>query len=297
MDLAWLEDFVALADTGNFSRAAVRRHVTQPAFSRRVRALEQWVGVALFDRTAQGARLTPAGEQFGRGAPDLVRALTDLRRDARDVGGRETATLHFAATHALSFTFFPGWLRVAEQRAAVGPVRLISDSVQACEELMLAGHVQFVLCHDHSLVPSRLAAMPFTSIGVGEDALVPLAAPDPQGRPRWSLDGGAAAIPLLAYTTESGLGRILAAHRFEARVPALRPVFSGHLAATLLGMAREGRGVAWLPASLAAGDVASGTLVRAGGGDWDVPLAIRLFRSIAQQSLAAERFWKHLASS
>ncbi|WP_164666734.1 helix-turn-helix domain-containing protein, partial [Pseudomonas viridiflava] len=54
MELVWLEDFNALAESGNFSRAADARHVTQPAFSRRIRALESWVGVELFERTAKG---------------------------------------------------------------------------------------------------------------------------------------------------------------------------------------------------------------------------------------------------
>ena len=61
MDLDWLRDFLALADERNFSRAADARHVTQPAFSRRIRALEDWIGAPLFERNAQGATLTPAG--------------------------------------------------------------------------------------------------------------------------------------------------------------------------------------------------------------------------------------------
>ena len=58
MNLIWLEDFLALASTGNFSRAAEERHMTQPAFSRRIRALEEWLGVVLIDRTTHPAALT-----------------------------------------------------------------------------------------------------------------------------------------------------------------------------------------------------------------------------------------------
>ncbi len=296
MELAWLEDFVALSESGNFSRAAEARHVTQPAFSRRIRSLEDWVGTPLFERTAQGTHLTPAGEQFARGAAGLVRGFTDLRRDAREAGGRETATLHFAATHSLSFTFFPGWLRAVEQAAAVGPVRLVSDSMQACEELMLQGQSQFVLCHHHPIAPSRLEGAGFASRAVGKDSLVPLTAPDAEGRPLWSLDADQDDLPLLAYSAESGLGRIVAANRFDQRAP-LHPVFSAQLAATLLGMARGGSGIAWLPTSLAADDVARGSLVPAGGPDWAVPVGIRLFRPTARQSVAAERFWTHLPAA
>jgi DNA-binding transcriptional LysR family regulator len=294
MELDWLIDFVALNETGNFSRAAELRHITQPAFSRRIRALEDWVGTPLFERTAQGTRLTPAGTQFARGTPGLVRTITDLRRDAREVGGRETATLHFAATHSLSFNFFPGWLRRVEQETAVGPVRLVSDTMQACEELMLQGQSQFVLCHHHPMAPSRLESPAFASLYVGEDSLVPLVAPDAEGHPRWRLDAEADELPLLAYSAESGLGRIVTANRFDRRAPALETAFSAQLAATLLGMARGGSGIAWLPASLAADDLARGNLVPAGGEDWAIPVGIRLYRPAARQSAAAERFWSHL---
>jgi hypothetical protein len=93
MELAWLEDFIALVEAGNFLRAAERRYITQPAFSRRIRALEAWVGAPLFDRTPT-VHLTPG---------DLAPPLSWSR------GGTESAlesaeTLHFAATHALSLT-------------------------------------------------------------------------------------------------------------------------------------------------------------------------------------------------
>jgi len=64
LELVWLEDLSALAEYGSFVRAAEARHVTQPAFSRRVRSLENWMGVELFVRTPQGATLTEAGRQI-----------------------------------------------------------------------------------------------------------------------------------------------------------------------------------------------------------------------------------------
>ena len=73
MEFAWLEDFLALVDFGNFSRAAELRHVTQPAFSRRIRALEDWVGVDLFERDSHPVMLTEAGRRFRPVAEELLR--------------------------------------------------------------------------------------------------------------------------------------------------------------------------------------------------------------------------------
>lgn len=56
-------------------------------------------------------------------------------------------------------------------------------------------------------------------------------------------------------------------------------------------MARQGRGVAWLPRTLVEDDLSRGELTRVGGGAWDVPVEIRLYRPRARLSAAAERFW------
>ncbi|MET0309217.1 MAG: LysR family transcriptional regulator [Sphingomonas sp.] len=295
MELAWLEDFVALAETRNFSRAAERRHITQPAFSRRVRHLEEWIGTPLFERTSTGVRLTAAGEQFDRGAADLTRRITALARETREAGGRETATLRIAATHALSFTFFPRWIREVEARGAVAPVRLISDSMAACEEMMLHGEAQFLLCHHHDAAPGRLDARGFRRFDIDEDRLTAFAAPDADGRPLWMLRGSDP-FPLLAYSAESGLGRIWAAQGFIDSLPGLDRTFSARLAATLMTMAVEGRGVAWLPESLAERDVALGRLMPAGPAETGVPLTVSIYRPAARQSPSAETFSRLIAT-
>ncbi|PWC92453.1 LysR family transcriptional regulator [Azospirillum sp. TSO5] len=303
MELSWLDDFLALVDCGNFSRAADARHLTQPAFSRRIRALEDWAGTPLFDRSAQPVTLTEAGRRFRPFADETVRRLLQGREEARLAAQSEAATLRFAATHALSLTFFPSWLRALEARARLGAITLSSDSMEACERLMLAGQAQFLLCHAHPAAAGRLDAESFRSVVVGGDRLLAVTAPDAAGRPRHLLaarenseSGESAPLPHLSYSRESGMGRILEAVRAAQSLPAaLDTVFTSHLAAVLRTLARDGRGVAWLPESLIAEDLARGTLVRAGvpAGDerWIVPVQIRLVRPRARQSKAAESFW------
>jgi len=291
MELKWLEDLAALARAGTFLRAAETRGVTQPAFSRRIRTLEDWVGAELIIRTSRGAELTPAGKEFLAGAEDLMHRIARLRRDTRALAGQDLAVLRFAATHALSFTFFPRWIRSVEQAGSSTAIRLSSDSMEACEEQMLLGQAQFMLCHHHASAPGRCNGSAFTSVVVGHDALLPCVGVV-DGSPRWSLVERHVSQPLLTYSEESGLGRILAASDIVSRLPELKSVFSGRLAATLLEMVRDGRGIAWLPETLVRHDLASGTLVRAGGPDWEIPVAIQLIRPSARQSSIVERFWR-----
>jgi DNA-binding transcriptional LysR family regulator len=293
MELSWLEDFLALANCANFSRAAELRNMTQPALSRRIRALEEWVGASLFDRTHQPVVLTEAGRVFRPSADEALRRLYQTREECREADGQAMASLRFAATHSLSLTFFPTWLRALEEGGPFGAVRLISDSLQACEQVMLQGHAQFLLCHHHPGVPGRLAADQFISRCVGHDRLLPVSAPTAGGKPRYGLPGAPGKpLPYLAYNTESGLGRIIAAAPGLVRAKSLlEPVFTSHLAAVLRAVALEGRGIAWLPFSLIEQDLQRGALIRAADEGWDIEMEIRLFRSRVRQTLAAEQFW------
>jgi len=294
MNLSWLEDFLALAASGNFSRAAQDRHMTQPAFSRRIRALEDWLGVPLFDRTTHPVALTETGEWFRATAQEILGRVARVPDEARAVAAAGSATLRFAATHALSLTFLPQWLRGLESRTPVGPIQLVSDMLQQCEAWMQQGRVQFLLCHTHCQAPGRLDSPAYRSLKVGTDTLVPVCAPDRAGRPRHVLSLRARkTVPLLAYSAESGLGRLVRA-LLGASLPQARvePVFTAHLAAVLKSMALDGRGVAWLPYSMVDAELRDKRLAEAGDAAWRLQADIRLFRPDQALAPAAEAFWR-----
>ena len=79
METKWLEDFVSLAETRSFSRSAQLRHVTQPAFSRRIQSLEAWAGTDLVNRSSYPTTLTPAGEALYSQALELLQFLHNTR--------------------------------------------------------------------------------------------------------------------------------------------------------------------------------------------------------------------------
>ncbi|VTU19506.1 LysR substrate-binding domain-containing protein [Variovorax sp. RA8] len=292
MNLIWLDDFLALAATGNFSRAADDRHSSQPAFSRRIRALEEWIGADLFDRSSQPATLTEVGEWFAGVAQELNARVARLPGDAKKIAEATSVTLRIASTHALSFTFLPRWLRSLESHTTLGPVQLMSDVLERCEALMLQSKVQFVLSHAHSKAQGALDAEPFRSALIGEDVLVAVSAPKEGGDARHQLRTGAGAVPVLQYTEESGLGRIMRAvlgRRLESL--GVQVVFTAHLASVLRTMALDGRGIAWLPQTLVEDDIGQGSLVAAASSEWAVPLEIRLYRDSQLLGKAANAFW------
>ena len=117
----------------------------------------------------------------------------------------------------------------------LGPVQLVSDVLQGCEQLMRQSKVQFVLSHAHPRAPGALDADAYRSMRIGEDRLIPVCRPDEQGSARHRLeDGKGEHVPILQYGEESGLGWIVRAvlgQRLERA--AVTVVFTAHLASVL----------------------------------------------------------------
>lgn len=302
MDLAWLEDFVAVAEEGGFSRAAEQRHVTQPALSRRIKALEEWLGAPLFERSTHMITLTAAGQSFRPVAEDVLRRVLNGREEALEAARLKAETIQFVATHALSQTFFPDWIRKVDRVRAGSAVQLVASNFAGCEKLLLEAQAHFLLTHYHPTLVTRLDTDRFQRIELNTDVLIPISAPasklTPQsGRrrkltPRYQLPGsGKIPLPYLAYHPGSGVGRIVSSFlAAKEPVAVLVPSFSAPIM-LLIDMAREGRGITWAPRSLVQSEIQSGRLIRAGGQEWDIAISICLFRSRARLTNAAEIFW------
>lgn len=293
MELVWLEDFAALAQTENFSRAATLRHISQPAFSRRIQALENWLGIPLFIRDAHRVSLTAAGQEFKVEAAALIRDIYRIRKNVMDTATKENATLLFAATHTISTTFFPRWISQHEVLGAPNDIYLTSDTLQTCEEAFIQGQVQFLLSYYH---PSDVPLQNYPHCLVGQDVLVPLCAPQNKGQPLWKLPGSSShPVRLLRYSQASGLSRILE-NIPSNKLFSQQSQFTSHLASVLFSLACEGKGIAWLPLSLAEQALKEKKLVRAGIPQWDVAIEIRLYRRLEKLHHAAENFWQSCLS-
>ncbi len=301
LDLDWLEDFLTLAEVGNFSRAAEIRSMTQPALSRHIRSLEVWAGVDLIDRSEHPIVLTKAGIKFKPLIRDITSALEAARIKALSAQEEEKATLRFACTHSLSITFFPNLINELESSLNLGPIQTMSDSFKACEELMLQRTVQFVLCYKHSSFNSKLDENNYPGITLGNDLLVPVTGINNEGNPLYSLETKEL-LPILEYTDASGLGKIMRAYFNDKKVKIKEEqtfnnravVFTAHNAFLLKTMAIKGKGIAWIPYSLVNSEIKTNKLKIAGDESWQIPLEISIFRQKIEMNIAAEKIWENL---
>ena len=111
MDLAKLNAFIAIAETGSFSLAGERLHLTQPAVSKRIASLEQQLRVRLFDRLGREIGLTEAGRALLPRAYQILGVLDDTRRALTNLNGEISGRLTLATSHHIGLHRLPPLLR------------------------------------------------------------------------------------------------------------------------------------------------------------------------------------------
>ncbi|HEX4872497.1 MAG TPA: LysR family transcriptional regulator [Nevskiaceae bacterium] len=142
MDLQLLTAFVRVADSASFSRAAEALHLSQPAVSKRVAALEQAIGQPLFDRIGRRIGLTDAGRALLPHARRVLEELEDGRRALSQIGQQVAGRLSIGTSHHIGLHRLPPVLRAYTQRYPEVDLDLhFMDSEVACEAV-LAGRLE-----------------------------------------------------------------------------------------------------------------------------------------------------------
>ncbi|GGY42210.1 LysR family transcriptional regulator [Pseudoduganella albidiflava] len=281
METKWLEDFISLVETNNFSRSAQLRHVTQPAFSRRIQSLENWLGTDLIDRTTFPTRLTPAGHVFYEQALEMLGQINGVRELLRHKRVTAQTTIDLAVPHTLSLTFVPKWITQLEED--FGPIhsRLMALNVHDAVLQLVEGGCDLLLCYHHPRQPVQLDPGRYDMLVMGREALRAYARCDRTRQPMFTLPGRKAApLPFLSYTTNAYLGRMVDLILADAR-PALHldKRYETDMAEGLKMMALEGRGIAFLPESAVTREVKQKLLAPAdAAGSWEIEMEIRLYR-------------------
>ncbi|HEY1169778.1 MAG TPA: LysR family transcriptional regulator [Verrucomicrobiae bacterium] len=108
MELHQLRYVVAVAKTGNFSRAAERCHVAQPSLSQQIQKLEDELGQRLFNRLKRGVKLTEAGESFLPRALRILEEVEAARREAEDTQALVRGTVTVGALPTIAPYLLPG---------------------------------------------------------------------------------------------------------------------------------------------------------------------------------------------
>lgn len=290
MQLKWLEDLLALQEAGSIVRAAQRRHVTHPAFGRRLRALEAWAGAPLIVREAPTLQFTAAGEAMLDAAREAITVLARVRQ----AGPREAEeeSVHIVTGRTLARTLLPTWYARMQPIFGQRKLQLSTMVVQDAMEVLETGSAEFLLIYYHVMLSTRLDPRRFTHLRIADEALIPVSCVTPEGRPMHPLSRRKA-TPWLSFAGSLAMGRLVHDHLgSHPKPPLLRAVLETDSADAAHEFVLRGFGVAWLPRSMVAADCRQGRMVEVGDRSHQVPLEVRLYRSRNPLGALAEGLWQ-----
>jgi LysR family cyn operon transcriptional activator len=145
MDLRNLRTFVAIVDAGGVHRAAARLHLTQPAISRRIHALEAELGVPLFDRIGRRVHLTSEGEDLLRRSRELLSEADSLMERAAALKTGESGILRVGATPMVIENTLAPFLSQYGRRHPGIEIQLVEDGGARLPSRLANGDIQLAL--------------------------------------------------------------------------------------------------------------------------------------------------------
>lgn len=279
METKWLEDFITLAQTKNFSKAANLRCVTQPAFSRRIQALEGWLGCELIDRGSYPTRLSAQGEVFYEQALTMLEQIRQARTIVRGGSLQSRQPIRLVVPHTLACSKAPHWVRSLKAKLADRlpdlSFQLTASNVHDAVLYFTDGASDFLVCYHHSREPIELDPSKFEVRVLGTERFAPYSAAKADGSPIYSLDPLAPLpVPYLSYSKHAYLSKMTDIAMESGPLFLKKSLFETDMSESLKSMCEAGLGVAWLPESA----VATGSGLCKIPGPYFTDMEVRLYR-------------------
>ena len=245
MDLSLrdIRAFVAVAQTGSFTRAATQLHLSQPALTVQIRRLEETVGTRLFDRNSRNVSLTPVGREL---LPTLQKSLYDMEHvlaDARSLSDGTSGTVRIACLPSFAASLLPDLIRAFRQKLPDVTFQIRDVVANVVNALVRNEDVDIGLTGGETTDPS------LDVLHAGEDRLVVVC---PKGHPlarRRSI--GLADLlrtPLVLTARGTSVRAVVDAALADAATPPMLACEPTYMM-TAVAMVRGGLGVTILPGS------------------------------------------------
>lgn len=252
MQLRQLEAFYWIARLGSFHAAARHLHVAQPSISARVRELEKHLGVALFDRGGRGVRPTVKGRELLAYAARIVEITGEIHQR---VGERHALTgrVRFGVTSIPAVTWMPKAMRRLAQAYPGIEAEFVVDSSETMRAHLLRGEL------DLAFLAGPIAEPTVTTRPLSRTTMAWVASPE-LALPSGPL--GPAELAELPVITDARGGYLfdLAVDWFRSGGVSPRRHHGCSSLQTRIQLARAALGVAIVPTSLTARELAAGTL-------------------------------------
>lgn len=237
--LRQLEALLWVVQLGTFERAATRLNTTQSAISKRIQELEVSTGLALFDRSQRGARLTAQGEELLELSRQML-ALQDSILTLKAGTGQTARRLRLGVTELTALTWLPRLVTLLRQVHPQVTIEPEVDMSRALYDKLLDGSVDLIV------IPEVMADPDIAVFGLAEVANVWMSRPGliPPGRVLTLPE--LAEFPILTQGGRSGSGLFLNKW-LKAEGVLLRKTLTTDSLTAIVGLTVAGLGVSYLP--------------------------------------------------
>lgn len=283
MDMQWLDDVLVLLEEGNMTRAAARRNITQPAFSRRIRSFEDWLGVTVLERGTNKVDINAALISNEGEIRALVSRIRDLRTKIAHFDPA-SSTISIAAQHAPVFSTFPDMALRAKLHLPGLKFRMRAGNLRDCVSMFLRGDTSMLLCYESDNA-GHLPFGPSIRRGLwGIDYLVPVVG----GALRYAVKSNSdisVDTPAIVYPDNSYFGEVLNKGRraFSTQNLASNAVCETAFSSGIKELVLKGIGIGWLPYSMAHREIESGELISLANQFGKEPLEVAIYADITNQ--------------
>ncbi|CAH6850549.1 LysR family transcriptional regulator [Vibrio chagasii] len=298
MDLKWIEDFLSLSQYGSFAKAAKARNITQPAFGRRIKLLEEWVGIDLVNRNTYPATFTKAGFRFLKHANDLKQQIDYARLETVKQFNNNETKITFHTQHSLSEYVVNKMINQNKRAFETALVYVSPSNLHDSVQAFLDNRSDFLI--GLSFKGSRLYVPnpEVESVTIGHECLIPVVGTKEDGSALYQ-DKSNKIVPLLSYPSNTFFAQVLEKHGSVAQSEChFNIVYENAVTHSLKSMAISGHGVAWLPAGFVQEELESGVLTQFSENILPVSAKIKLYRfSTEEMSIEMSTLWNHFKTT
>lgn len=277
MDLRWLEDVLILLEEGNLTRAAKRRAITQPAFSRRIRAFENWLGHDILDRDVNRVKIRDSARNSEPEIRALIQRLTGLQKKMR-LADTKQKHLTVTAQHSLALSMFTDFITLVNTEIEPMTYRLKTANQPDCISTLIRGDADIMLCYEAPNEPKLPFDDTFLNMTWGIDRLVPVIGGSLMSALR--PDGfSSKPIPVITFPESSFFDRALSTSCYKdiEHDPMFKAVCETAFSAGVRELALNGVGLAWTPLSLVSREIEARKLIDMSDLYGSVPLKISVY--------------------
>lgn len=295
MQQSWIEDLLAVLDTGSLTAAAEQRFLTQSAFTRRMRSVESALGTQLLDRTRKPVQLLPHILEQEDEMRSLVARLNGLRSALTKPQAMLGDRVSLACQHTIATTISPKLIRQLTREGEIN-VTVKATSRDECLMQLLTSDVDLAIVFDTVSDANSRDQAGLMKETIGYDKMVPVVATDFKAPLLESLNEGL--LRIVSYPKTIYFGAMLETYflsnlGYDCRI--VRTAETG-LALAALHYVLEGIGIGWLPMSIARADIDSGKLFDLSEQMPSQDLLISIMRIRASISPLAEIVWQKIAA-